>query len=110
MERHIGMISCKIEELKNNKNLEELIGQHNKIKDDIVKAQQYLTSIKKKIKIEKDVNPCYVSEEELQQLYEESINAETLEEQIKKYNVLCTRIEQCEKYLNNKKLEIIKIE
>ena len=111
MEKHITKISYKIEELKNDNNIDSMIKRHSIIKNDLTKLEGKLTILKNSVGMSDiEIKPTYISESELENLYNECINTQTIEKCINKYNVLCLKIKQYEKYLNEKKIEIIKIE
>jgi hypothetical protein len=110
MDESLGKISCEIEELKNIQNLEHLMKKQETIKKELDKVQCQFDDLKKKIGVIDTFEPEFVSEEELKQLYEEYNNAKTIEEQIARYNFFYSKVCQCKEYLQQKKLEIIKLD
>jgi hypothetical protein len=113
----LNEISKDINELEDEKNLGKIIKQYNKINNDIKTASNKLSTLTRLFEDDNTLmnNCCEINDEEydkyIKSFSENEINKimenDDLEKQIEEYKILQKKINQCKKYLDSRKTNII---
>ena len=115
-------ITIDIDNLKSTNNLEKILKKRTAIQENIKNATEKLQKIKTTICEKNDTNKSDQSANDLDgfdlskqcklidKLTESFWENKSLEEQIQKYNEICQKIDECVKFLEIKKLEIVHVE
>lgn len=115
-------ITIDIDNLKSTNNLEKILKKRTAIQENIKNATDNLQKIKTTICEKNETNKPDQSTNDLDgfdlskqcklidKLTESFWENKSLEEQIEKYNEICQKIDECVKFLEIKKLEIVHVE
>lgn len=113
----IAQIKQKMDKLKTTTNLDLIVKEKDEVGVDIKKVDALLAQLKlsfEHTEVKCEIDDSFNFEKcfnELEDLYVGAVSdVDTIVKQIEKYNLLKTKVRQCMEYLENKKMNIVKIE
>jgi hypothetical protein len=113
----VSRIKHKMDKLKSTTNLDIIVKEKDEVNADIKKVETVLTQLKQafdqpdsKCEIDDSFNfeTCF---KEIEELYVGAVSdVDTIVKQIEKYNLLKIKVKQCMEYLENKKMNVVKVD
>jgi len=113
----VSRIKQKMDKLKSTTNLDLIVKEKDEVNTDIKKVESVLTQLKQafdqpesKCEIDDSFNfeTCF---NEIEDLYVGAVSdVDTIVKQIEKYTLLKNKVKQCMEYLENKKMNIVKVD